>query len=282
MLMTEVKRMQRKRTDRERAFIRAVRAYYRKHGRHDLPWRHTTEPYKILVSETMLQQTQVPRVIPKYREFLRAFPTVRALARAPLGDVLRAWQGLGYNRRAKLLWLGAQEVVDIHHGTYPRTYQDLVRLPGVGPYTAGAVMAFAYNEPVPLIETNIRTVYLHHFFADRADVPDAALLPYIAATLDRRNPRVWYAALMDYGTHLKQTVGNVSRKSRHYTRQSSFKGSMRQLRGAILRALTAAPMTRHALHKALDGFSGRTIDEQLTALTTEGLITKRGRTFLLP
>ena len=145
-------------------FKDTVWKYYREHGRSDLPWRKTTDPYRILVSEVMLQQTQVERVIPYYTRFLKKFPTVRALAKAPLSQVLIAWQGLGYNRRAKMLHEAAKEVVRGHGGLFPRTALELEKLPGVGPYTAHAVAAFAYNEDGICIETNIRTAVTHHFF----------------------------------------------------------------------------------------------------------------------
>ena len=175
----------------EKQFIKTVWDFYHQSGRHDLPWRKTTNPYHIAVSELMLQQTQVVRVVPKYKAFLELFPTVEVLTAAPLGNVLKAWQGLGYNRRAKFLWQAAQAVVDIHHKTWPKTLVELKTLPGIGNYTAGAIMNFAYNKPVPLIETNIRTVYLHHFFLQQEVVSDKELLPVIERTLDEENPREW-------------------------------------------------------------------------------------------
>ena len=146
-------------------FRKIVLCHYKKHGRHHLPWRKTKNPYRILVSEIMLQQTPVDRVLPKYQEFLKQFPSIKKLAAASLGDVLRAWQGLGYNRRAKYLHQCAAVIIYDNGGIWPRTVNELQALPGIGPYTAGAVMAFAYNQPIPIIETNIRTVYLHHFFS---------------------------------------------------------------------------------------------------------------------
>lgn len=230
----------------------------------------------------MLQQTQVPRVLVKYAEFLSAFPTAHALAQASLGDVLRAWQGLGYNRRAKLLHECAKAVVARHHGTFPETYEALVALPGVGPYTAGAVLAFAFNVPHAIIETNIRTIYLHYFFKDRTDVSDTELMPYIERTLDRRNPRSWYAALMDYGTHLKQTVGNENQRSRHYAKQSTFSGSARQLRGAVLRLLANRSANEPEIIAALHAFPAADIRAQLAALTAEGMIVLRRTRYTLP
>jgi A/G-specific adenine glycosylase len=253
-------------------FRRIVWEYYQAHGRHDLPWRQTADPYCILVSEIMLQQTQVPRVVAKYQEFLRLFPTTSALAAAPLGDVLRAWSGLGYNRRAKYLWEAAQR------GPIPSTLEALVGLPGVGVNTAGAVLAYAFNQPAVFVETNIRSVILHHFFADRTDVPDSAVREKVAATLDAERPREWYWALMDYGSYLKQATGNASRRSRHYTRQSAFQGSRRQLRGAVLRNLSSGPQTIAALSAEL---ADERLESVLDDLLREGLINRRGKTLML-
>ncbi len=188
-------------TKKEKVFAKVVRTYYKQHGRHILPWRKTKNPYRIFVSEIMLQQTQVDRVIPKYKAFLKLFPSLVALADASLGEVLRAWQGLGYNRRAKMLHSCAKEIMESYTGKFPKDQKTLLSLPGIGPYTASAVMAFAYNEPVVLIETNVRTVFIHHFFSDQTDVTDTEILALVDRTLDRKNPREWYYALMDYGSY---------------------------------------------------------------------------------
>ncbi len=219
-------------------FQQLVYAYYAKNKR-VFPWRETRDPYAILVSEIMLQQTQTERVIIKYNEWLALFPTFKALARAPLGNILRTWQGLGYNRRALALKHLAEIVTKEHSGTLPENYEELLKLPGIGPYTAGAVMAFAFNKPLPIIETNIRTVFIHHFFPkDHGQIHDKEILSYVEKTLDQNNPRDWYWALMDYGVHLKKIHGNLNTKSRHYVKQSSFIGSNRQMRAALLRNIT--------------------------------------------
>jgi A/G-specific adenine glycosylase len=256
---------------RDASFQKLVLDYYRAHGRHDLPWRKTSTPYRIVVSEVMLQQTQVSRVIEKYREFLRAFPTFRALASAPTADVLKVWQGLGYNRRALALQRCAHKVVARHKGKLPRDYEMLRTLPGIGPYTAGAILAFAFDTPVPMIETNIRRVYLHHFFPTKKKVSDALLKPIIARHSTRvASAREWYSALMDYGAHLAREIPNPNARSKHYTRQPTFQGSLRQLRGKILRHLTKAGSVEHARLTALMG------DERAThvvaALEKEGFI----------
>jgi len=218
------------------AFRKIVYDYYKRHGR-DLPWRETTDPYRILVSEVMLQQTQAPRVLLKYKEFLDRFPDVAALAAAPLSHVLSAWQGLGYNRRALMLKQAAERIVAHHAGVVPRNVEALVSLPGIGPATARAVMAFAFNEPVILIETNIRAVFIHHFFSGEESIPDSSLIPLVEKTLDRNNPGKWYNALMDYGTFLKRVHANPARRSAHHQRQSPFEGSVRQVRGAVIRLI---------------------------------------------
>ncbi len=273
---------------KERRFVETVWAHYQKEGRHDLPWRTFSKPlptgrqaYRILVSEIMLQQTQVERVIPKYKSFLKKFPSLASLASAPLGDVLREWQGLGYNRRAKMLHECAKIIVRDHRGALPKTHSALMKLPGVGHYTGGAVMAFAYNEAIPIIETNIRTVIIHHFFQDETDVSDIEVFQLVERLLDRENPREWYYALMDYGAYLKKTVGNQNTKSKHYTKQSTFKGSDRQIRGAIIRILSEGKKTRKDFHKGLS-LDMQRIDEQLERLVKEGLIIKSARSYMLP
>jgi A/G-specific adenine glycosylase len=261
---------------RETAFVKTVLDYYRRFGRHDLPWRQTTDPYHILVSEIMLQQTQVERVITKYQAFIARWPTVQTLADASLKDILVAWQGLGYNRRARFLHLCAQTVVREYGGVFPRTVAALNRLPGIGAYTAGAIMAFAYNSGVPLIETNVRTVFIHHFFARRETVTDQEILRLVEKTLPRDNPRAWYAALMDYGTYLKRTVPPVHRKSRTYKKQTAFKGSLRAVRGAVLRLLTAT--TYSTIPKLIEatGETRERVVEALEGLKGDGLIRVSG------
>jgi A/G-specific adenine glycosylase len=258
----------------------AVWDYYHKHGR-DLPWRHPEangnfDPYKILISEIMLQQTQVGRVISKYQQFISRFPTVQALATASLGEVLQVWSGLGYNRRAQYLHRAAQQ---IDNQLFPQTMAELVALPGIGFNTAAAILVYAYNQPQPFIETNIRTVYIHHFFKDQTGVSDKQLQPFIEQTMDRERPREWFWALMDYGSHLKATIGNVSQSSRHYAKQSRFEGSRRQIRGEILKQLGNSPRRLEELQQVIP-------DERLLAvladLTKEGLVVLDHSQYRLP
>jgi len=263
-----------------RRFRKLVYDYYKRNKR-KLPWRKTRDPYKILLSELMLQQTQVARVIEKYKEFFRQFPTIESVSRAPLRDVLEAWQGLGYNRRALALKRLADIIVDDYGGSIPPDIEALKALPGVGAATAGAVCAFAFNKPAVFVETNIRSVFIHHFFHDREGVKDGEILPLVAQTLDAKRPRWWYYALMDYGVVLKERHPNPSRRSAHYTKQSPFEGSLRQVRGMILRALVKDPgITEAALVKAIN----RDVDQVgkcLRQLCTEGFVFIKGKRFFI-
>lgn len=258
------------------AFRKKVFDHYRRQAR-SFPWRNTVNPYRILISEIMLQQTQTARVVSYYQAFLKKFPTVQSLARAKPADILRAWQGLGYNRRALMLQKAAQEIVTRHKGKVPERLEDLVVLPGVGPYTAAAVRAFAYNKPGVFLETNIRTLFIHEFFSRQKKVSDAELLPLVEATLDRRNPRRWYSALMDYGAMLKLVHGNASRRSAQYVRQSPFTGSDRQLRGRILKLILEKPRSTASLPSLLGENAMRT-KKILQGLINENFIVQKNDT----
>ncbi len=216
-------------------FRQVVWEHYKKHGR-DLPWRRTKDPYHILVSEIMLQQTQVDRVIPKYELFLKKFPTLQHLHKASVANILKTWQGLGYNRRALVL---KNIAAQLQGRSIPRDTEQLEQLPGIGRYTAGAIAMFAYNRKGICLETNIRRVFLHHFFPNSANVSDERLIPYIQQTLPARNVRTWYWALMDYGAWLAKHVANPNRRSAQYHVQARFDGSVRQVRGHILKLLVA-------------------------------------------
>ncbi len=248
-----------------------ILSFYRRHGR-DLPWRTTSDPYRILVSEVMLQQTQVDRVVPKYLAFLEKFPDPAALARASKRQVLACWQGLGYNRRALSLLKCAAEVQTRFEGRMPRSYEELLQLPGIGPYTASAICVFAYNRPRIFIETNIRSVYIHFFFEAAYTVSDSEILPLVEQTLYERNPRRWYNALMDYGVHLKKTLDNPSRKSIHHTRQSRFEGSDRQIRGRILKVLVGVPRMKQQDLVRTAGDEPERVKKILFQLEQEGFL----------
>lgn len=258
-------------------FRETIYSHYALHGR-DLPWRKNPGPYGIFLSEIMLQQTQVDRVIPKYERFMDLFPGFRELASAPLEEVLREWKGLGYNRRALALRRAAETIVSEWGGTLPADPGALERLPGIGKATAASICAFAFNLPVVFIETNIRTVFIHFFFNDRDGVSDGEIYPLAEKALDRDNPSRWYNALMDYGVKLKREHGNPSKKSSAYRKQTRFQGSNRQLRGEILERILSGSMIRDADLKALFGDKAAMARKAVDELTAEGfIIRERGR-----
>ncbi len=263
-------------------FNQILYGYYRDHGRHDLPWRHTGDPYHIAVSEIMLQQTQVHRVVPKYIEFIGRFPTLRDLAAASGEEVLSAWQGLGYNRRALYLHRFAGQVLERYSGAIPDEPMELASLPGIGQATASSIAVFAFNRGIPFIETNIRAVFIHFFFCDRLQVRDGEILPFVEAAMDRRDPRKWFSALMDYGTMLKRLHPNPGRKSAHYRTQPKFRGSRREMRGKVIRAML---LLRRATLEELADRCGRSLDEAAAAvsgLEKEGFLRREGGFFVIP
>lgn len=283
------------------AFQKRVWGYYLREGRHDLPWRFGVgekvgekggaqrrpnlkrlDPYSIFVSELMLQQTQVDRVIPKYFAFIKKFPDVFAVARAKQSDIVRLWQGLGYNRRALYLKKACESVAKEHNGKFPVSFDLLIKLPGIGPYTAGAICAFAYNQPVVFIETNIRSVFLHEFFAEQSAISDKEIFPLIEQTIDSQNPREWYWALMDYGSFLKKSQPNPSQRSMHHKVQSRFIGSDRQIRGAIVFVLGAhSILSKNKFFGLLAKYEKNRVSVQLERLLCEGFVTQKGEMFRL-
>lgn len=240
-----------------------------------MPWREDTRPYYVLVSELMLQQTQVDRVIPKFNDFIDRFPDEQTLAVAPLADVLTLWSGLGYNRRAKFLHESAKKIVADFNGEFPSSYAEVISLPGVGPGTAGAILTYAFNKPIPFIETNVRTVYFHHFFTDGEKVSDQQLKVCVEETLDRDHPREFYWALMDYGTWLKRSGAGRVAQSIHYKKQSPLKGSLRELRGIIIRQLATGDVPLADLQKQYvdDGRFIRAIE----GLISDGLVSQTNK-----
>jgi A/G-specific adenine glycosylase len=261
-------------------FQERVLSYYEEYGR-DMPWRHTSDPYQILVSEIMLQQTQVERVILKFPEFITTFPNFSALATATLGDVLTAWQGMGYNRRAISLQKCAVRVLTEQNGILPADVDKLVTFPGIGRATASSIAAFAFNMPVVFIETNIRRVFIHFFFTGTETVSDSAILPLVEQTLYRTNPRIWYWALMDLGSALKKVVANPNRRSAHYTKQSPFEGSDRKIRGMIIRMILKTPEIMEEEFLCLPNADPARIKKILSSLESEGFLSRDNSRFFL-
>jgi A/G-specific adenine glycosylase len=217
-------------------FRKTIYAHYKKAGR-DFPWRGKVSPWGVMVSEFMLQQTQTDRVVPFYEKWMKKWPKIEDMANASMEDALREWNGLGYNRRGYFLKKSAEMICRDFDGRIPGVPQNLIHLPGVGPYIAGAIACFAYNYPAVFIETNIRSTVIYFYFPEKEDIKDNEIKPILEKTLDRENPRKWYYALMDYGAQLKKNVENPGRKSAHYVKQAPFEGSSRQKRGKILRTL---------------------------------------------
>lgn len=244
-----------------------------------MPWREDTRPYFVLVSELMLQQTQVERVVPKFEAFIKRFPSEKVLAAASLAEVLGFWSGLGYNRRAKFLHEAAMMIVYELSGVFPSTKETLLKLPGVGNNTAGAILAYAFNQPAIFIETNVRTVYFYHFFPQGDKVDDKEIIPLLEQTLDKQSPRDFYYALMDYGTWLKkQKLGSVV-QSKHYKKQPALKGSLREMRGRIIRELVHGEKSAAELQKQL--VSDTRFGPALAGLLRDGLLEQKGKSFYL-
>ncbi len=266
------------------AFKRTIWTHYRRAGRKTLPWRRTRDPYAIFVSEIMLQQTQVSRVGGYYEKFIKRFPDFRSLAHARTGDVLAAWQGLGYNRRALFLKRAAETIMEKYGGRLPCDRAALESLPGIGKGTSGSIMAFAFNVPEVFIETNIRRVFIHFFFAKRRRVTDAELERYIGSSVDRKNAREWYWALMDYGAALPvmgaaaKKEANPNRRSAHYTKQAAFTGSDRQLRGRMLRTVLSQKGRRATFSDLLITFAvpRKRLEKIAAGLEKEGFIVTKG------
>jgi A/G-specific adenine glycosylase len=246
--------------------------YYRHHGR-VLPWREPEssgdyDPYKILVSECMLQQTQVTRVVPKYHQFIARFPTLADLGSASLKDVLMYWQGLGYNRRAIYLHNAAKM---LQYESFPDTIEGLTRFKGIGANTAAAVLVYAFNQPLIFIETNVRSVFLELYFVFEQQVHDTQILQAVSECMDKENPREWYWAVMDYGAYLKAQKRGHLERSKSYQKQSKFEGSNRQIRGKILKMALQSQSVEH-MSEAVNDIR---FLEILRELEKEGLVVVR-------
>ena len=256
-------------TKKEEEFVELVWGHYKSYAR-EMPWRNPEEdgsfdPYKILVSEFMLQQTQVERVLPKFTAFIARFPTLEGLAEAELSDVIELWVGLGYNRRAKYLHDAAKQLVNVD---FPKSVGELISLKGIGENTAAAVLTYSFNTYHPFVETNIRTAYIHNFFPNERSVMDKQILELLDTTATKDNPREFFWALMDYGTHLKKSGVRNNAKSKHYTKQSKFEGSQRQLRGRILKKA----QKNRSIENIHEEFKDERLDGVLDSMQSEGLI----------
>lgn len=276
-------------SDRQKEFNKVLFTWYRTHRR-EMPWRETADPYKILVSEVMLQQTQVDRVRMKYEEFLKRFPDIFALASAPLSDVLRSWSGLGYNRRARYLHECARTVVASSDGKFPNNYTELVKLPGIGMSTAGALLAFSFKAETPMIDTNIRRILLRVFFANRKAAPtDKVLYEFASTLIPKGKGRDWNYAMLDVGATLctarghsprcpfNSLHGKVSEVTKKYP-QRKFEGSRRFYRGRIMRLLVERRQVSSAdLLRVLE-ITNAELLPIIEALISDGLVVSaRGR-----
>ncbi|HKK66429.1 MAG TPA: A/G-specific adenine glycosylase [Clostridia bacterium] len=260
-------------------FQQRIWNYYHEYGR-PFPWRDTKDPYQILVSELMLQQTQTERVLKKYQPFLERFPGYAELATAPLAEVLSLWQGLGYNRRA----LGLKRIAELVHYNHADILPDdpdiLLSFPMIGPATAGSLQAFIFNKPVAFIETNIRRVILYCFFDSKEGVHDSEVLDVATQVLNASDPRQWYYALMDYGVYLKYAVINPNRRSAHYRRQAPFENSNRQIRGALLRVINKkGPLSTDVICGEMSSFEEERVLKCLSDLTKEGFLAAENETY---
>ncbi|MDR2468001.1 MAG: A/G-specific adenine glycosylase [Spirochaetaceae bacterium] len=259
-----------------------VFAHYNDFGRKNLPWRLDFRPWGVLVSEFMLQQTQIERVIPYWERWMTQWPDARALSSAALEEALRMWSGLGYNRRGRALWECSRQICEKYSGEVPRTPEELITLPGIGPYSSGAIACFAWNYPAIFIETNIRAALIGFFFAGKETVHDNELIPLLEAALDWENPRLWYWALMDYGSALKKTTPNPNRRSAHYARQSRFEGSFRQLRSALLRELLAVGPVRATALRKRTGLDNDEFRRVTASLIKDQMICCRNGVYMIP
>ena len=255
-----------------KAFQDFIYSFYRRNKR-NFPFRENLTPYKVVVSEIMLQQTQTNRVSEKFLEFIEKFPDFNSLASASINELLSVWQGLGYNRRALALKEIAQKVVNDYDGKVPKDLKLLEALPQIGYNTASSILAFAYNHPTYFIETNIRRVYIYFFFPGRSKIDDKEIMDIVKFSVDEENPREWYYALMDFGVMLKKTHPELNKKSAHYRKQSKFDGSIRQVRGKILKLLLKTPLTRKEIIDKLD-YDEKQVVKILKILVKEGFIQK--------
>lgn len=283
MLITEFHRLYKKNGLNKKIiqeFNKIIISYYNQSGR-KFPFREFITPYNVLVSELMLQQTQTRRVSEKFLKFIKEFPDFQALSNAPLEKILKAWQGLGYNRRAIALKKIAEKIINEYDGKLPESIEILKTFPQIGHNTASSILTFAFNKPTIFIETNIRCVYFYFFFPNKRNVDDNQILPLLEKTIDKENPRKWYYALMDYGVMLKKKFPDLNKRSAHYRKQSLFKGSNRELRGRILKILLKEKaIYETALLEKLK-ISLNKLENNLKQLEKEGFIIREDQRILI-
>lgn len=280
-------------------------------NRRDMPWRNTNDPYKILVSEIMLQQTQVARVIPKYEEFLKAFPTLLSLARAKDTKLLKVWQGLGYWRRAKYLKQTAQKILveakktkfqmsprrpaagrehrsqnlaDFEDRSFENLFSEpkrLEALPGIGHYTARAIACFAFGNTEAFLDTNIRRVYLHFFFPKRQKVADSEILPIAQKAIDSFRLRLSFRR--DFGVTREWHYAlfdygamvlknkKINKQSKHYHTQAKFKGSFRSFRTKVVQFLLSKPKSK-TTKKTIENFLQKELTKEKSKYASHEII----------
>ncbi len=260
-------------------FQKKVFGYYGKKRRH-LPWRNTTDPYAILISEIMLQQTQVDRVIAFYERWLKKWPTIKKLAKAPRVEVLQAWIGLGYNSRAKNLHETAKIVSEKFDGDVLRAIPRFKELPGIGPYTSAAVRIFSANEDIVTVDTNIRRIFIHEFGL-KDSISDKELWTLAEKCLPKGKSREWHNALMDYGATLL-TARKTGIKPK--TTQSKFDGSDRQVRARVLKVMLAdakKKFTLEELCKSAGAIPKKRLRKIVDGMINGKLVVKSGSSFTL-
>ncbi len=261
------------------SFQMMIFAWWKKNQR-DLPWRHTRDPYKILVSEVMLQQTQVTRVVSKYKEFLRQFPDIDTLANASPAQVLRAWKGMGYNRRALYLHKAAQIVGQEYHGKFPKDEKLLTKLPGLGKYTARALLVFAYKQDISLVDTNIRQIIAHFFFSDKPQ-KESIIQDVADQLLPKGKAWEWHQALMDYGAlRLARARSGQAFGNKALQRQKPFKDSNRFYRGRIIDRLREGEISEKKFLNELEKTytkPGAFLRSIIASLVKDGLMQRTSR-----
>lgn len=272
-------------TKKQKEHCRELLDWYKDNGR-DLPWRRTNVPYRILISEVMLQQTQVSRVVEKYKAFLKQFPNTKQLAEASTSDVIKAWKGLGYNRRALFLQRTAQAIRKDFAGKFPKTLAELKTLPGVGDYTARAVLSFAFEQPTPVLDTNHRKFYQKTFFGDTIRTDKELLkkaeevVAWISSAYGTDAVYDWNQALMDW-VSANSKIYILPKKKKN--KAVPFKKTDRYVRGRIIDILREHErVSLLSLRKRFDMLTDERFQHILTGLKKDKLIVQEKRSIVFP